>query len=373
MFRSFFMGGYECADHINRSGVRVNLLEETQHISKAYEDYALLSETGIKTVREGIAWSQVEKKPFIYDFSEVRTRIEAAARFGIQVIWDLCHFGYPDDLIPTHPLFPKRFKSLCRAFCEFHNKYSKETLYIIPVNEISFLSWHSGDVRGTVPFAINSGFDIKYHLCKAVIEGIKTLKETDPSARILTVEPIVKILPGSCDDAGILRQVNEDQFQAMDIIGGRICPELGGEPEYLDILGFNYYYNNQWEHNGMQLAWPDPDKKRISLSDLLKEAYTRYNRPMFIAETGHFGNLRAQWLEEVTNESILAIKQGVDLRGICIYPLVDRPDWDDLNYYSECGLWDLGKNKERILNEPYFEKLKALRKKVNSELFAAGA
>jgi len=31
LFTTFFMGGYECADHINRSGERINLLKETQH------------------------------------------------------------------------------------------------------------------------------------------------------------------------------------------------------------------------------------------------------------------------------------------------------------------------------------------------------
>jgi len=29
------------------------------------------------------------------------------------------------------------------------------------------------------------------------------------------------------------------------MITGRMCPELGGQPEYMDIAGFNYYYNNQ--------------------------------------------------------------------------------------------------------------------------------
>jgi len=97
------MGGYECADHINRSGDRVNLLFQTLHHKCVAEDYSLLAGTGIKTVREGICWSNVEKLPFVYDFSEVKTRILAAEQAGIQQIWDICHFGFPDDLMPTHP------------------------------------------------------------------------------------------------------------------------------------------------------------------------------------------------------------------------------------------------------------------------------
>jgi hypothetical protein len=41
------------------------------------------------------------------------------------------------------------------------------------------------------------------------------------------------------------QHAHEHQYQVLDILSGRICPELGGSPDYLDILGFNYYYNNQ--------------------------------------------------------------------------------------------------------------------------------
>src|SRR5690606_8751491 len=258
-FKSFFWGGFECADHINRSGDRINLLAETRHGQRAREDYQLLKEVGIWTVREGICWSNVEKTPYVYDFSEVKVRIEAADELGIEQIWDLCHFGYPDDLIPTHPRFTERFVSLCRSFAAFHRQVSRQRLLVVPVNEISFLSWHSGDVRGTVPFAIHSGFDIKYHLCKAAVKGIEALKETDPECQILLVEPLIRIHPNVGETYEDVWQVNEDQYQAMYIIMGRMCPELGGTTMHADILGFNYYYNCQWVHRGPQLPWPDLD------------------------------------------------------------------------------------------------------------------
>jgi beta-glucosidase/6-phospho-beta-glucosidase/beta-galactosidase len=357
-FRSFFMGGYECADHINRSGDRVNLLAETEHDKRAAEDYALLAPTGIQTVREGICWSCVEKEPYVYDFREMKQRILAAKENNIQQVWDLCHFGYPDDLVPTHPKFAARFSAMCEMFAVYYKELTDEPLIITPVNEISFLSWHSGDVRGTVPFAINSGFDIKYHLCKAAIEGIKALRKIDPECRILLTEPIIKIhAPSNCADENKICEMDAHQFQAMDIIGGFMCPELGGSPEYLDILGFNYYHNNQWEHNSNSLCWPDQRDRRTPLHALLLDAWERYKRPMVLSETGHFGEGRAQWLEEITKECILAMQQGIDLQGICIYPLIDRPDWDNLQQYSNCGLWDLDVKKDRVLHIPYFEML----------------
>jgi len=304
-------------------------------------------------VREGVCWSAVETQPFVYDFSEVKNRIEAAHEFDIQQVWDLCHFGYPSDLIPTHPQFAKRFAALCEMFAYFYKQYAKQTLFVVPINEISFLSWHSGDVRGTVPFAINSGFDIKYHLCKAAIAGIKALRMADPDCRIILVEPLVKVHPANenCNLEEV-EKLNEHQFQAMDIIAGYMCPELGGEEINLDILGFNYYHNNQWEYNGEPLPWPECEK-RVTLTSLLVMAYERYKKPIFLSETGFFGDGRAQWLKQITDECEQAILNGVDLKGICIYPVTDRPDWDDLTYYCKCGLWDLDDKKNRIPDLPY--------------------
>src|SRR4051812_42716183 len=107
-FRSFLMGGFECADHINRSGRRINLLQETQHDIRVEDDYRALETLGIKVVREGICWSSVELSPGFYDFSEVKNRMCCAEKYGIQQIWDLVHFGYPDGLYPTHPHFCER-------------------------------------------------------------------------------------------------------------------------------------------------------------------------------------------------------------------------------------------------------------------------
>jgi len=366
-FKTFFMGGFECADHVNRSGERINLLEETQHDIRVEEDYRLLSEIGIKTVREGICWSSVEKIAGQFDFSEVLYRMHAAESHGMQQIWDLIHFGYPDGIYPTHPKFCERFVKLCQAFAKFYSANSKQPLLVVPVNEISFLSWHSGEVRGTVPFAINSGWDIKYHLCKAAILGINALKAADPNCRIVLVEPIVEIHQFEGETEQELYERNQYQFQAMDIISGRICPELGGEESMLDLLGFNYYWNCQWQGSGETLPWPEIETRRKPLSKMLENAYARYGKPIFLSETGHFGSGRISWLEEVTAECIQAMKNGVEFYGICIYPVTDRADWDDLSSFSNCGIWDLDAFSNRIPEEDFISAIK-LQQQIVQEL-----
>jgi hypothetical protein len=242
---------------------------------------------------------------------------------------------------------------LCEAFALFYKAHSKQPLFVVPINEISFLSWHSGDVRGTVPFAVNSGWDIKYHLCKAAILGITMIKNIDSDCTVILVEPLVKI--HSSEHQNDTYELNENQFQAMDIIAGRICPELGGSEDLLEILGFNYYWNCQWVINGEPMDWPDTLQKRIPFSELLQMAYERYKKPLFISETGHFGTGRVEWLEEITAECLLAKKNGVDLKGLCIYPVTDRPDWDNLNSYCQCGIWDLDEMGNRIPHQEYID------------------
>ncbi|WP_332028033.1 hypothetical protein [Kaistella sp.] len=367
-FSSFFMGGFECADHINRSGERVNLLEITQHHLKVEEDYKLLIDMGITSVREGICWSAVEVSPGKFDFSEVLNRIKIADKLGIQQIWDMIHFGYPDDLFPTHPKFCDRFTQLCTEFVKFYKQNSTQNLLIVPINEISFLSWFSGDARGTVPFLERSGWDIKYHLCKAAVLGIKAIKQEDSSATIILVEPLVKVHQNGLLSEEKLFKINEYQFEAADMISGRICPELGGNPNLFDILGVNYYWNCQWIEGGETVYWPDAIKARVPLRKLLFGAFLRYEKPLFISETGHFGEGRVEWLQEIGEECRSVINAGIPFWGVCIYPVTDRPNWDNLLEYSNCGIFDLDKEGNRIPHAEYIEELKTQQLNFNNIL-----
>jgi hypothetical protein len=122
----------------------------------------------IKTVREGLRWSVLEREPYVYNFEPVRLLMEAGRRAGVQQVWDICHFGFPDDLTPLHPMFARRFATFCRAFVVFYRSISpNDTLVVTPINEVSFLSWLGGEVRGTSPYCEGQGWQVKYALMKA--------------------------------------------------------------------------------------------------------------------------------------------------------------------------------------------------------------
>ena len=361
-FRSFWWGGYECTDQLNCFGQRMDFLPLTGHLQLLDTDYAALAPFQIRTVREGIRWAHIEKTPYQYDFSTVQAMLAAGERHGIQQVWDLCHFGYPDDLTPLHPLFTQRFVGLCRAFVAFYRSQRPDGMLIVtPINEVSFISWLGGDARGTAPYCNHQGWEVKYGLMRAYIEGAHALREADPGIRLLTTEPLVNIVPPRQSTPRQRREAQDghrNQFQTTDMLSGRLCPELGGHAGLLDIVGFNYYYDNQWQNGtDLKLGWNDavPDPRWVPLRDLLRDAYRRYGRPFALTETSHPGIDRPEWLRMIGQECAAVLRAGLPLWGICLYPIIDRPDWDYPDQWHHPGLWDADPGQAgptRLLHQP---------------------
>lgn len=374
-FQSFLMAGFECADHQNAFGERVDLIELTGHDQLISEDYENLREIEITTVREGIRWSNVEKKPFEYDWRQVEDIIMQAERHQIQVVWDICHFGFPDDLTPLHPMFARRFAHLCRAFViKYRSLVPDGALIVTPINEVSFLSWLGGEVKGTSPYTVGQGWEVKYMLMKAYIEGIEMMKAVDPTVQILPTEPLIHISAADLSDPVLVlkaHQKHQEQFQVLDILTGVLCPELRGKPEYLDMIGVNFYSNNQWTiHDQQSIPWdadpPNPLWK--SLNTLVDEVYIRYGRPIIIAETSIPEDKRYTWLKMIGEECISMIKNGIPLYGCCIYPILDRPDWDFPGIWHHSGLWDIPdpENLEREIHNESLEALNEFRQELSA-------
>lgn len=361
------MAGYECADHLNMFGHRVDLIKTTGHLHLIDTDYKNLVPFKIATVREGIRWSKVETHPYQYDWSVVGTMIQAGKANNIQQVWDLCHFGFPDDLTPLHPQFTKRFVALCTAFVQFYRSIdTQSTLIITPINEVSFLSWLGGDAKCTSPYCTNQGWEVKYSLMHAYIKGIDALRAVDPSVRILTTEPLINIVPvdsATVEEVGNAAALHEAQFQVTEILCGRLCPELGGSEDYLDIMGYNFYYNNQWTaspHKFLDWKIGEINPKFIPLHQLLLSAFNRYNRPFVLTETSHPKEDRPLWIKMIEAESQKLFQAKVPFWGICWYPMVNRPDWDDLDDWHYAGIWDdvyHSDSPERVLHMPSAEAL----------------
>ena len=88
--------------------------------------------------------------------------------------------------------------------------------------------------------------------------------------------------------------------------------------------------------------------------------------------TSHVGVGRAEWIRELTDEVVLAIEGGVPLEGICLYPILDRFEWENPQHWHNSGLWDFDIQSDgtfaRVLNEPYAEELRRSQAKIAAAL-----
>ena len=365
IFKSFWIGGFECSTHrlprrkaLGRfAGQRLDLVASTRHDKFALQDYARLQEVGIRTARDGVRWHLIEKSPFRYDFSSLVPMLQAARETQTQVIWDLHHYGWPDGLNIWGAAFVDRFARFARATASVILEETGSPVYVTHVNEISFVSWGGGDAGFLNPFGRRRGDELKAQLVRAAIAAIEAVREVDPGSRICHAEPIIHIAPhpDHPEEADAAEGYRQSQFQACDMLTGKMCPELGGRPEYVDILGVNYYSNNQWIH---QDPHTPPSRRRENvlllpshplhrpIREILREVYERYRRPIFIAETGIEGDARPSWLRYIGQEARAAAAAGVPLEGLCLYPVIDYPGWGD-DRHCHSGLWDYADDEGR--------------------------
>ncbi|MFO1434603.1 MAG: hypothetical protein U1F76_31735 [Candidatus Competibacteraceae bacterium] len=380
IFTSFWLAGFEGADHSNSQGLALDMNAITQHRSQARQDYRLLSEFNIRTIRESVGWRLVETNG-TFDFSPIASRVQAIRELGLQVNWILCHYGWPGDIDIFSPEFVTRFARYCEAVARYLRSQLDAPRFYTPINEISFLAWAVCESRLIYPYteALRSrSYEFKQQLVRAVLAGCDAIWSADPEARIIHPDPVIHIIAPSerPDLAEAAELARLGQFQAWDMLRGSLEPQLGGAPHYLDIMGINYYHSNQWEfYTDRRLHWHLHDPRRIPFSQILKETYDRYRRPLFIAETSHVGVGRGEWITEIAHEAGRALEQGVPLEGICLYPILDRPDWEDLTHWHNSGLWDFSPGADgtlnRVLNEPYAHELRMAQRLLEGSLAEA--
>ncbi len=354
------MGGFECSTHRLASGKRLDLVHATRHDEFASSDYRLLQQLGIRTVREGLRWHLIESTPRRFDFSSALSMTQAANTTGTQVIWDLWHYGWPDDIDIFSVGFIRRFTSFARAAATLLSEQLDGVPFISPINEISFFSWAGGDGAAFNPFQRNRGAELKRQLVRASVEAIYAMREVNPAIRFCQVDPIINVTSGTGrkQDGLAAEQYRQTQFDAWDMICGRSAPELGGEDSFLDIIGVNYYIHNQWAHPGGHRSMLVPSDPRYRhVRDMLAELYARYQKPIFIAETGIEDEARPVWLRYMANEVIGAIISGVPVEGLCLYPIVNHPGWDD-DRHCYNGLFDYANDQgHRDIYQPLADEL----------------
>jgi hypothetical protein len=351
MFDSWFMAGFECSSHRRRDGVRLDLIRATAHDLHARSDYRQCKELGFGTVRDGVRWHLIEKTPGKYDWSSWLPMLEAAEEVGMQVVWDLFHYGSPDHVDQAAEDFPWRFTDFAIAALELRETVTGRPPLVCPLNEINFISWAVDD--GYFP-PVGPGQQgwFKDQLVKTGIGAARAIKERWQDSTIIWAEPLIHIAAHDRRRATIrgAERNLQGMYEAYDWIMGLARPELGGDRSLVDVVGWNFYPHNQWYWRGPTV--PMGHHEYRPLADMLFEMAERYGKPMCLSETGAEGTGKPSWLHYVCNEVREAMRRGVDMQGICWYPITAYPGWDN-SRHAETGLFSsITSEGTRHVDEP---------------------
>jgi len=335
-FDSFFQAGFECSSHRRRDGVRLDLIRATGHDKHVLQDYRLCKELGFRTLRDGLRWHLIGRSPGHYDWSSWLPMLEAAEETGVQIIWDLFHYGSPDCIDQAATDFPERFTDFALAALEVHQSISDRPPLVCPLNEINFLSWAVDDGYFPRVGPDQRGW-FKDQLVRTAITAARAIKQRWPKSTIIWAEPLIHIAPHDRRRPTVrAAEANlQGMYEAYDWIMGLAKPELGGDPSLVDVVGWNFYPHNQWYFEGPTI--PMGHHEYRPLGDMLVEMADRYQKPIFLSETGAEGTGKPSWLHYVCGEVRNAMSRGADVKGICWYPITAYPGWDN-SRHAETGL-----------------------------------
>lgn len=262
-FRSEMIAGFECG---LVQGGRHDLLLSTRHTpqKRMLQHFEIVRAHGMVTVRDGLVPGH-----------HMVDRLAAAQAAGVQGIWDMSHYHRNGD----PPVYARRVAEAASAVS------GKERLWLCPVNEPSLYPRLAGMPR-------QEAVDMAITMARVV-------RDHHPDVGILTSDPITG--------------VGDRQFEATDAIVSAV---------HVDVIGINYY----------------PHTARTVLSKVLVKTWKRYRKPILVSETswhdGHPvhhlrypGLNKGSWLRHVLDQIQTARQHGVNVVGVCWYPIVDCPPW----------------------------------------------
>jgi dTDP-4-dehydrorhamnose reductase len=374
-FRPEVWGGIECT--INRIADRYSdQLATTGHYSRK-SDIECIAALGIKTLRYPVLWEHHQpdpSKPIDWNWAE--RQLYALRDHDIDPIVGLLHHGSgPSFTSLDDPHFPDLFAAYAGLVAERF----PWVMHYTPVNEPLTTARFSGLYgiwypRKKDPLCF---LNMLLNQLKGVVLAMKAIRRVNPAARLIQTEDLAQIhsTPALAYQADF---ENERRWLTYDLLCGKVVrthalwdylmftgiteDQLNffiENPCIPDMLGVNYYVTSErwldedvdkypaYTHGGNgRTDYADVEAVRIvdrlSLGDLLKELYCRYELPVAITEV-HLNCTREEqmrWLMYIWTTACEAGREGVDIRAVTSWALLGAYDWDtlltknDLHYES---------------------------------------
>lgn len=324
----------------------------TGHSTAWRDDIDRVAGLGVDGLRYGMSWPTVHVGPGRFDWDGLDPILAQLHDRNLHVIADLVHYGCP-------PWLEGSFvdEAFVPALTEFAlalvDRYGDAIGSLTPINEPLTTASFCG-LRAVWPPAIGSQSGwarVAVMLAEASQSVIRHVRAASPDTPIVTVEAGHVF---ETDDPTLVDHVAELEMLgdlATDLITGTRDPQgnavawllqhgidegrlqrLVDEAELPDVFGINYYPDltprvllNQ---NG-RIRQLTVDRWATGLSRVVRHAADRYGLPVLVTETSVEGPEahRAAWLDAAVAELHELRVDGVDVRGITWWPLLDFVDW----------------------------------------------
>lgn len=377
----------------------------TGHYERWKEDFGLMAELGVRTVRYGLPWHLINPAPGQWDWGFADRTLERLLELGIDPIVDLVHYGLPPWIADAflNPDFPERMAEYAARVAErFRDRIHSYT----PLNEPRVTAWYCGKLGWWPPRRKGwRGFvAVLLGVCRGIVQTVHALRTVDPE--IVCVHVDATDLYESPDPllAPEVARRQEIVFLALDLVSGRVgeshplrewvlrqgatVADLDGFQERavdLPLLGINLYplFSRKVLHRPAagSLRTRMPYASADIIERLGELYWNRYRRPVIIAETASVGSVRRRraWLED----SVAAVRRlrarGIPLVGYTWWPLFALVTWayrqgqhPPAYYLKQMGLWDLTADSAGVLQRVRTPLVEAYQDLVASEDAAVG-
>ncbi len=378
--------GIECS--LNRINDRyVDQLERGGHYDRP-DDVDRLAALGVSAVRFPVLWERIEELGG-EAWTWVDDCLDRLRRHRITPIVGLVHHGSgPRTTAITDRTFPERLARFARTVAERYPWIDRFTPINEPLTTARFATlyghWypHARSSREFARAVMVQG--------KAIVAAMRAIRAVTPRALLVQTEDLGKVY--STDSLAYQATFeNERRWLTFDLLCGRVrgshplagflrwtgipnreLDELAESACPPDIIGINHYLTSErflddrvdgypvHTHGGNgRHRYADVEAVRV-LRDgiagpyrLLREAWSRYGRPMAVTEA-HLACTREQqlrWLDEVWGAAVQLREEGADVRAVTAWSAFGAHDWASLltrrDGIYEPGLFDVRSPRPR--------------------------
>ena len=345
--------------------VRQDELEKTKHYDRWRDDFRVLKELGIDTLRYGPPYFSSHLGPGKYDWNFTDETFNALHEQNVELIVDLCHFGVPNWIGNfQNPDFPRLFVEYAQAFAR---RFPWVRFYT-PVNEIYIAATFSAQFgwwneRLSSDRAFVTALK---HLCQANVLAMQAILAINPQAVFIQSESTQYFHAENPDCENHARRYNEKRFLSFDLTYGHHVNAtiyeylldngmtreeyhwfLRNQVRQRCVMGNDYYASNE--------SLVDSDGNISGSGEIFgyypitRQYYDRYKLPVMHTETNCSEDCSVQWLKKEFANVHRLKQDGVPIVGFTWYALQDQVDWDTAlrennGNVNTLGLCDMDRN-----------------------------